>query len=129
MTVTPAQFRQDYSEFANTASYPDSMVTYWLNLAYVLLNPTRFCDTLDVAAELFTAHNCVLEFQAARSSARGASPGLNRGAVSGESVGPASQSYDTGGSSEEGYGNLNLTTYGTRLAALIRMYGAGPVQI
>lgn len=129
MTISVAQFRIDYPEFASTANYPDSMVTYWLDLAYVLLNAWRFATVLDSAAELYTAHNCVLEFQAARGSARGGAPGAQKGAVSAESAGPASQSYDTAAAAEEGYANFNLTTYGTRLAGMIRMFGAGPVQL
>ena len=91
MTVTPSSFRVDYPEFADTTAYPDSGVAYWITVAGLLLNPRRWQDMLDVATELFVAHNLVLERQAQKSAAAGAVPGVSTGAVSSKTVGPATQ--------------------------------------
>lgn len=129
MTVTPASFRTDYPEFADTTAYPDSGVTYWLTVAGLLLNTLRWQDMLDVATELFVAHNLALERQAQKSAASGAVPGLSTGPVSSKTVGPVTQAYDTTAGIEEGAGHWNLTVYGTRFIGLVKMFGAGPIQV
>jgi Protein of unknown function (DUF4054) len=129
MTITPSQMRADFAEFANATNFPDAMLQFWLNLAYLRLNAYRWSTLLDTGAELYAGHNAILEFQNRRSASRGGAPGLQKGAVSGESVGPASQSYDTSSSSQEGWGNYNMTNLGTRFAELANMVGAGPLQL
>ena len=128
MTVTIAAFRQDYPEFS-AAAYPDSGVTYWLTVAGLLLNASRWQDMLDVATELFVAHNLALERQAQKSATTGAVPGLSTGPVSSKTVGPVTQAYDTTAGIELDAGHWNLTTFGTRFINLVRMFGAGPIQV
>lgn len=129
MTISAAQFRLDYPEFANVGTYPDSGVNYWLNLAYLMLRPDRWSTVIDVGAELFAAHNLVLEAQAARAAATGNLPGVQTGAVSGKSVDRVSINYDAQAGLVTDAGHWNLTTYGTRFIALSRMAGAGGIQI
>lgn len=129
MSVTPASFRQDFPEFADITVYPDGSVNYYLNLAGLLLVPARWTTVLDMATELFVAHNLVLEAQAQKAAANGAIPGQNTGPLSGKTVGPITASYDTAAGIEEGAGHWNLTTYGTRFMSLVRLFGAGPVQV
>lgn len=129
MTVTPASFRQDYPEFADTTAFPDSGVAYWITVAGNLLNACRFQNMLDVATELFVAHHLVLERQAQKSAAGGAVPGLSTGPVASKTVGPITQAYDTTAGIFEDAGPWNLTTYGTRLYNLFMMFGAGPIQV
>lgn len=83
----------------------------------------------DVGTELFVAHNLVLERQAAKAANRGAPPGVSRGAIGSESAGGASVSYDTSSGLLTDAGHWNLTTYGTRFVELVRLVGAGPVQV
>lgn len=129
MTVNIATFRADYPEFANAATYPDSAITYWLKVAGLLLNACRWQDMLDVATELFVAHNLVLERQAQKSAAGGAAPGLSTGPVSSKTVGPVTQAYDTTAGINSDAGHWNLTTFGTRFYQLMQMFGAGPIQV
>lgn len=128
MTVTAAQFRTDFPEFT-LASYPDASVNFWLAVAAKLLRPARWFDMLDLATELYVAHNLSLEFQAREDAAAGGAPGVSTGAVTSMAVGPASISFDASAGLEEGAGNWNLTVYGTRFAQLVRMFGAGPIQV
>jgi uncharacterized protein DUF4054 len=129
VSVDIATFRMDYPEFSSTTAYPDSGVTYWLKIAGLLLNTSRWQDMLDVGTELFVAHNLVLERQANKSAANGAAPGVSTGPVSSKTVGPVTQAYDTTAAIEPDAGHWNLTTYGTRFINLVRMFGAGPIQV
>lgn len=129
--LTPAQFRTDLPEFSDKNAYQDSTLTYWIAVASFLLNPQRFEDPniLYLAAEMFVAHNMVIEAQAQSTAEVGGWPGISKGAISAESPGAVSVSYDTVSTLEEGAGNFNLTVYGTRFWNLCQMAGAGPVQI
>lgn len=129
MTISIAQFRADYPEFSSTTQYPNSQVTYWLNLAYSVLNAGRWGRQLDIGAALFTAHNIVIEARAQTEALQGALPGQMTGPVSSKSVDKVSVSYDTASGIEAGAGHWNLTIYGARFAKLIRLFGAGPLQI
>jgi hypothetical protein len=129
MAITVAAFRDDYPEFGSAVFYPDSGVAYWLRLAYLFLNAARWDTLLDLGAELFVAHNLALEKRAADEAAAGSAPGRTTGPLSSSSVANASASYDTGSAIEEGAGHWNLTVYGIRFIDLVRMMGAGPIQV
>lgn len=127
--MTIAMFRSDLPEFSNTNDYPDGSLTYWLNVANMMLNADRWGDTLNLGLEQFMAHHIVMEKLALDTAAVGGYPGLNKGVVSGESPGGASLSYDTNSVIEPDAGHWNYTIYGTRFIRLTRMFGAGPIQI
>ena len=140
MTVTVASFRQDFPEFNSTVNYPSSGITFYLTLAGLLINQNRFgppaatvtnppTTIYDMAVELFVAHHVVLEARAQRAAAAGATPGEASGPVSGKSTGPISISYDAGAAVDEKAGHWNDTEYGRRFWQLVRMFGAGPVQL
>lgn len=129
MSIDIATFRQDYPEFASVTAYPDSGITYWLKIAGLLLNASRWQDMLDVGTELFVAHNLALERLAQKSAATGAVPGLSTGPVSSKTVGPVTQAYDTTAGIVPDAGHWNLTTFGTRFIQLVLMFGAGPIQV
>lgn len=138
--ITSATFRQDYSEFASLSLYPVSAFAYWNVVAGLLLRPERWgagsatassppTTILDVASELFVAHNLALEKQAQDTAKRGGTPGVSKGPISSDHVGSVSRSYSTAEGLNPDAGHWNLTTYGTRLYWLMMMFGAGPVQI
>jgi Protein of unknown function (DUF4054) len=129
LTATPATLRQGFPEFKNVQQYPDELIQYWLNWAYLLLNKGRWGKMYDNAATLFAAHNIVEEARAMREAGKGIIPGYATGAVSSKSVDKVAVSYDTALVSEKDAGDWNQTIYGRRLYRLIRMFGAGPVQV
>lgn len=129
MTVTPAEFRADFTEFTDPTAYPDALVQFWLNVAYQMLPVARWGTMLDVGAELYTAHNLVLERQAQKTASAGGTPGAASGAVASKTVGPVSTAYDTKAGQTEGAGDWNLTTYGQRFARLSALFGAGGTQL
>lgn len=139
MTVTAASFRMALPAFASQANYPDDAVTFWISVATMMLNPQVWgaagvaaqppaaagpmTSPLDFGTILFVAHNLVLEQQAGKAAAKGNAPGLNKGVISSESVGPASAGYDTSAGLELDAGHWNLTVYGTRFVRLANMVG------
>lgn len=133
--VTNEQFRQDWPEFASTTLFPDPVVTFWLTLGTFFLSGSQtvggqlWGSLLPLGVELFAAHNLYLEARAARIAVIGGVPGLTRGAVSSESPGGVSISYDTNAVVDKHAGHWNETNYGTRLKALFNVIGAGPIQI
>ena len=124
-----ATFRTDYPEFASASTYTDAVVQYWLNFAYSMLSATRWGKQLDIAAELYVAHNLALEARAQREAANGAIPGSSVAVLSNKSVDKVSAGYDVGSSTEAKGGHWNLTIYGTRLYRMMKMFGAGPITI
>ena len=135
MTATVASFRTSFREFQSAAAYPDPDIQFWLDLcqgvapAPGLLNVDRWLSLRDMGAMLFTAHNVVLEKRAQAEAQNGAVPGSNTGPISNKSVDKVSIAYDTASASDEKAGHWNLTTYGTRYTYMMRLVGAGPVQL
>lgn len=127
--VTAAIFRANFPAFADTTDFPDTQINYWLSIAQALLPANRLGNMLDFATQLFLAHNLSLERMSNAAGAAGAAPGLSRGPISGEGVGPAHASYDTASGIPLNAGHWALTTYGTRFFQLIRNRGAGPIQV
>jgi hypothetical protein len=126
--ITTDQFRADFPEFSSTVTYPNSVLQFWLTFAYRMVNADRFASSLDVGAELFTAHFIVLEARSMLESASGGIPGQTVGVISNKSVDKVSIGYDTGAGTEAGAGHWNLTIYGTRFIWMCNMFGAGPLQ-
>lgn len=129
MTVTVQQFRADFPEFSSTTTFANSQVQFWLDIAYSMLNASRWGRQIDLGAELFTAHHITVEAKAQAEALAGSIPGQQTGPISSKSVDKVSISYDTGAGIEPGAGHWNLSVYGTRFVRLLSMFGAGPVQI
>lgn len=127
--MTPADFRTALPEFANTISFTDSMLNYWLTLAPKLLNQSRWGNLYDHGIQNFVAHNVVLEALAKKTADVGGVPGLTKGAISSESPGSVSVSYDTGAVTIEGAAHWNETLYGRRFMLLVKTVGMGPISI
>jgi len=129
MTVTTAQLRADFPEFADTTVYPDSMVQTWLTAAMSLVNADRWMELTNVGIELVTAHHLALSARDQKAAAVGGIPGTMTGPTSAKSVDKVSVSYDTAAASLDGVGFWALTSYGMRYLSLARMFGAGGLQI
>lgn len=131
MTVTAANFRENFPEFTSATLYPNALVDFWIAVADKRLDPNaaRWEDLIDTGKQLYVAHNLVLQRQAAAAASKGAPPGANTGAVNAKAVGPVSIGYDSAVAAVEGAGNYNLTTYGTRFMELVNIVGAGGVQL
>ncbi len=124
-----AKFRRDFPEFADTARYPDSTVSFWLTVSESLVNPCRWGVLTDQGIELCTAHHLVLAARDQQAAAVGGIPGQMTGPLSSKAVDKVSASYDTGAGTIDDGGFWNLTTYGVRYLTLARMMGAGGIQL
>lgn len=124
MTITPAQMRADFTEFADNVKFPDAMITFWANIADKMINNQNLDTMMDTVKELFIAHNCVLEADSLSEVAFGNLPGMGKGPISSQSADKLSESY-TADAFEKDAGHWNLTTYGTRYIRTIRLFGAG----
>jgi hypothetical protein len=129
MTVTVASFREAFPEFKNEGTYPDAEVAFWMQLGLLLLNAARWGSLLDFGHQLFMAHNLSLQFNANLAARTGQNPGFVIGAVTSGSVDKVSYSRDPGQAMDPKNGHWNLSTYGIRYIRLVRMVGAGPMQV
>jgi hypothetical protein len=127
--VDPDHFREDFPEFASIVTYPTTMVQFWLDVASQMVRQQVWGQQYKLGVELYTAHNLVLEAQAARAVAVGGVPGVSSGPINNKSVDKVSTGYDTTVASEEKAGAWNLTVYGTRFYRLMLMFGAGGIQL
>jgi hypothetical protein len=138
--ITAASFRVDFPEFGSIVTFPTSVINYYLALAALLLNKSRFgqpsatvsnppTTMYDMATELFVAHFITLERNAMQTTQSGGVPGAVQGPTTSKSVGPVSISFDSQAVIEPDAGHWNLTMYGLRFMSLVNMFGAGPVQI
>lgn len=127
--TTVAAFRTSFPEFASTANYPDAQVQFWLDVAAKLLNPDRWYDLIDQGAMLFTAHHLVIQRRDLQGAAAGVIPGEIKGAIASKSVDKVSVSYANGTAMYQDAGFWNLTTYGLQYWNLVRMFGAGGIQL
>ena len=129
LRINSRRFRADFPEFADTSIYSEGAFNYWSMVATLMLNAPRWGTILFLGTELFIAHNLVLETQAQQTALANGWPGENRGPINNESAGEVSVGYDTANAVEEGAGHWNLTIYGTRFINLVKMIGAGPIQV
>jgi hypothetical protein len=87
----------------------------------------------DIATQMWVAHQVVLEKQALAAAATGGDPGTKIGIISNKSVNGASMGFDVGtiagGKMQENAGYYNQTVYGMRFYRLMKLRGAGPIQI
>lgn len=129
MAVTEAQFRVNFPEFTANPPYTTQMIVFWLAVATKQVRACVWQDQVDLGIQLYVAHNCVLEAQAAKAAATGGSPGAATGITNNKSVDKVSVGYDTITAAEADAGNWNLTTYGMRFIHMSRLFGASGIQL
>lgn len=132
MTATVETFRADFPEFGTspgTGAFTDARITFWLSIAALMLNSCRWSDLLDHGTELFVAHHLTMDFNNQRAAAVGGQIGQTSGPLASKSVDKVAASYSTGEVTLETAGHWNLTTYGLQFYQLMKMMGAGPIQV
>ncbi len=124
-----AAFRAEFPEFASVTNYPDAQLDFWSAVAEELLVEALWTTMKPFAVKLYVAHEITLARQNVQASAAGGAPGQSGGIASSKTVGSVSVGYDTTITAEKNAGWWNLTNYGKQLYRLIRMFGAGCVQL
>lgn len=126
--VVPA-FRTQFPEFADTAKYPDQMITFWSNFASTQVRQRAWKNNYLMGVSLYTAHELVLASQSIQTAKVGGNPGTFGGIANTKTVGSATVGYDSATTTETGAGYWNLTNYGKQFYRLAMLYGAGAVQL
>lgn len=129
MTIAYADFQVQWPEFGDSTVYTVAQFNLWAGVAYALLNADRWADQLDLAAALFIAHHLVLGRRRQLTAAAGGTPGEVQGPKTAKAVDKVSASMDTAAVTFENAAFWNMTDYGVQLMQLIRLFGAGGVQI
>ncbi len=124
-------FRSAFPEFANTVDYPDQMIAFWAELAEVQV---RSCiwkppSVRVKAMDLYVAHEITLARLNVKASSVGGTPGVSGGIANNKTVGGATIGYDTTSTAEKDAGYWNLTNYGKQFIRLVRIFGAGCIQL
>ncbi len=124
-----AQFRLDFPEFANTATYPDSSLDFWAGVAEIQVVKNVWKTMYATGVKLYVAHEITLAAQNVRAASKGGAPGQSGGIANSKTVGSASIGFDSNTSTEKDAGWWNRTTYGMQFYRLMRLYGAGCIQL
>ncbi len=124
-----ATFRAAFPEFTSTARFPDAMLDFWATLAERQLPDAVWTTLKTTAVQLYVAHEITLASQNVSVSTAGGVPGQSGGIAQSKAVGSVNVSYDTQSISETGAGWWNLTNYGKQLYRLIKLFGAGCIQL
>lgn len=128
-TFTIQQFRAAFTEFGNTTKYPDSLISFWANLATDMVPQSKWKNQWLMGVNLYIAHEVTLAAQSAQVAANGGTPGQNSGIANAKTVGSVNISYDSQANSEKNAGYWNLTVYGKQFIRLARIFGAGAIQL
>jgi len=128
-TFAVGVFRTQFPEFADKVAYPDTMIDLWAGLAQLQVLPAVWKDTWLMGVSLYTAHELVLARQNEQAGKIGGAPGTAGGNVNSKSVGNVSVGYDTQSTSEKDAGWWNLTNYGKQFYRLVKIFGAGAIQL
>lgn len=129
MAVTIDGFRGAFPVFQDPLNFPDPEVQFWLDLGTKLLSAERWADLLDYGLQLFMAHNLATEFAATNAGANGGVIGGIVGPVTSAAVDKVSYSRDPQGAMDPKNGHWNLTIWGLKYIKLVRLVGAGPIQV
>lgn len=124
-----AAFRAGFPEFSDATAYPDAQLDFWATLAEAQIVECIWTDLKPSAVMLYVAHEVVLARQNVQSAAVGGSPGQKGGIVNSKAVGAVNAAYDSITQSEKDAGWWNRTTYGMQFYRLLKLFGAGAIQL
>ena len=126
------EFREAFPAFSSADEYPDSAVSAQLTLADKFFSSRRWSDDTirNHVMGLYAAHYLSAygsKASGGTSTSGSSSPTL--GIVASKSVDGASVSYDTSSTTWANAGFWNATPYGRELWFLMRIFGAGAIQL
>jgi len=122
--VDAPTFRSIFPEFANTTTYPDASINFWIGLGTTRLDTDIWGDQLDYGMSLFVAHNLAIGQRNVAAANRGLPPGEIAGATQSKSVENVSVSYDTSFVKLDNLGYWGLTSYGLQFLQLAQLIGS-----
>lgn len=128
-TVSIAEFREAFPTFT-AERFPDSAVQFRLDLAESFIDAKLIGDETvwSHMVKLYVAHYLAVAGSAA-SGGVGTDTGAGMGVVASKSVDGASISYDVSSTAIADAGLWNATIFGRELLSLLRLFGAGAIQL
>lgn len=136
MTVSVESFRATFRAFNDPGKFPDDAVTYYIQLATNFLAGSalsagnRFDPlSLDRAVSLYMAHQLTLDARDVDAVVAGAVPGELEGVATAKAVDKVSISMDSKAVTFDDEPFWNQTRFGVQLIDLVRMFGAGGIQL
>lgn len=127
-TVTdPETFRLHFPPFADTATYPDVTVQFWIDAASIMCSAQYWCQLQQIGVELLTAHFLAMQQYTMMGAPAGGGgvPGIGVGLRTSKSVSKVSVGYDQGLTGMEGWGPFNYTVFGQQWAWYAQLVGTG----
>lgn len=121
--------REHFPEFADDTLYPDGSVDFWFTVSDRALSLAVWGDLWDQGCELYVAHHLAIAARDQLAAEVGGIPGEVRGPQTAKSVDKVSVSFDAGAVTHQDAGFWNMTTYGIRFYNLVRIVGAGGIQL
>lgn len=129
MTITVDQFRTNFPEFSDANAYLDETVQFWFDIAALFMNAPRWGAALDIGTQLYAAHNLSLQYNATSLGAARQAPGSIVGTQTNGSIDKVSWARDASAAMMEGAGAYNLSSYGLRWYQMMKLMGAGAIQV
>lgn len=129
VTLTPAQFRQQFNMFADPLIYNDFGIQLWITLANTLLDVNRWAELINYGAALYVAHELTLMQRDILTAQAGGVPGAVQGILTSKAVDKVSAGYDALVVALEDGGEFNMTRFGIQFLKLARWMGSGGVQL
>jgi len=123
------KFRTEFPEFVDTTVYPTPMIAFWAALAEKQVLECVWGDVQSTGVKLYVAHEITLAAQNAKIAGNGGMPGTSGGIANTKTVGSVTVGYDSTVTSEKDAGYWNLTNYGKQFIRLVRIFGAGAIQL
>ncbi len=120
-------FFRIYPQFQ--AALPEEIIQMYLDFAHHCIRYSRWKNGFQIGIGLFVAHFCTLYLQSfSDSSAQSViNAGQSKGLVTSKTVDGVSVSYDYATALQDlsEWGGWTMTTYGTQLVMLAKLYGKG----
>lgn len=123
------EFRTQFPEFQDAAKYPDAQLTFWSTIAELQVSVDAWKSMRPCGVKLYVAHEVTLAAQNVSAANVGGTPGSQGGIANSKTVGSVSVGYDASTTTEKDAGWWNLTNYGKQYYRLLKMFGAGALQL
>ncbi len=121
-------FRNAFQEFNDTSVYTDESLTLWATLAEAQVG-CRWGSQSTMGVYLYVAHEITLGAQRVKAAVAGGNPGSTGGLINTKTVGSVTVGYDTQSTAGKDAAYWNLTGYGQKYWQLVRIFGAGVIQV
>lgn len=105
------------------------MVEFWARLVEIQVRPCVWKSAWVQGASLYLAHELTLAAQNVKAASVGGVPGVSGGIANNKTVGKVTVGYDTTSTAEKDAGYWNLTNYGKQFYRLVKIFGAGAIQL